>query len=163
MRVPKKTSSRYDLLDSLSDQRVWTFGQLMEDTGRSERSCLSVVRQLEVEGLLEWKRRRPGQPTSQLTITKRGQQWLWMVNRDLPAQALDILLLLLEVLDDGPMLSSQVPGTPNGRAANAMRALRRAKAARLEMRRQGPRVLPSRLHITDRGRDLLRCFREEFP
>jgi len=162
MRVPKKTSSRYDLLDSLADGQVWTFTGLMDDTGRSMRSCLSVLRRMEGEGLLCWQRRRQGQPTSAISITRAGRLWLWCVNRDLPGQNAQLLMMLLETLETGPMLTTQVPGTVNGKAMNSIKALRRCSLVRMEMQRTGDRVKPSRLQITDAGRALLDSYREAF-
>ena len=155
--VPKKDSTRYDLLDSLADGSVWSITGLIEDTGRSAKGCYSVIKSMERDGLITWRRRQSGQSTSKIQITALGQQWLWAVNNDLPGQAVSLLMLMLRTMEDGPMLSSQL--TASGRARNAMRSLRQVGAVNIEIRRHGSTCYPSRLSITAKGRDLLDSYR----
>ena len=169
LRVPSKLTSRYDVLDSLRDGRGWTAEELRADTGRTWNSIDNVGRRLAREGLLTWVP-APNVPRvrAYLRITDAGLRWLWAVDRDLPGQAVDLLLMILECVEDGPILTREVKDYRRGRVRNSAYALVHVGALRIEHRvnRGGDGgTAPSRLHLTEYGRELLdsmrglECFR----
>lgn len=165
MRTPSKLNSRYDVLDSLRDGETWSVYRLADDTGRTTATIQSVCSKMEKDGWLVYRRRsQTGTNRSQITITEKGLQWLWYVDRDLPGQGADVLTMLLIALEDGPALTSQVgarvgdPGaTVNGRTRSAVRALHARGYVLIQLQDQGP----ARVSITEEGHRLLACIREE--
>lgn len=165
VRTPSKLNSRYDVLDSLRDRETWSVYRLADDTGRTTATIQSVCSKMEGDGWLVYRRRsQTGTNRSQITITEKGLQWLWYVDRDLPGQGADVLTMLLLALEDGPALTSQVgarvgdPGaTVNGRTRSAVRALHARGLVKVELQEEGP----ARVTITEEGRSLLACIKEE--
>ena len=165
MRTPSKLSSRWDVLDSLRDGETWSVYRLADDTGRTTPTIMSVCAKMHADGWLVYRRRlETGTRCSQISITDKGRQWLFYVDRDLPGQGADVLTMLLLALEDGPALTSQVgarvgdPGaTVNGRTRSAVRALHARGLVKVELQEEGP----ARVTITEEGRSLLACIREE--
>jgi hypothetical protein len=160
MRVPQKTSTRYDLLDSLQDGQVWTVGDLVDDTGRAPLSVACVLARLHRDELVVWTHARGDRLGSTVRITDLGLRWLWAVNLDLPGQAVDLMLMILRTVEDGPMLTLQLIGHRSSRVHKAVLVLRREGYLHVQHRRtRAGADAPSRVSITSEGRRLLQSIR----
>ena len=157
--VPKKTDTRYDILDSLRDERTWTIDDLVVDTGRTKGSIRSVVNSLNFYKMVvhtPGTRALPGT----VQITNAGLRWVWAVDNGLPGQAVDLVLLLLKAVEDGPMLTTQISPTGmtlKGRAREVLQHLYQGEYIEVTRRTQaGGGSAASRCTITDKGLNLLR-------
>jgi hypothetical protein len=92
-----------------------------------------------------------------MRITDKGMRWLWWVDHGLPGQVDDLLTMFLELVADGPVVTNEVKSYRRGRVRNAAQSLIKRGYLDIEHQRTGIGGSgPSRLTITDEGRDLLR-------
>ena len=166
MRTPSKTSTRYDLLDSMRDGAVWSINTLSDDTGRTKPTVQSSAAAMHTKGHVVYRRRsETGTGSSEITITDAGRRWLWFCDRDLPGQGADILTLLLLALEDGPALTSQVSAragdySATRRTKSALAVLQNCGAVRIRLQYEYGLHKPARVSITETGREILREMRE---
>lgn len=162
--VPSKLQTRFDLLDTLRDGEWWTPAELIDDTGRSQQSISSVLAALDRLDLIEWVK-PPGQVIlrkSRIRATDKGLRWLWCVDRDLPGQAADTVFLVLDLLADGPIVTSQLRRQERrGHFAEVVLTLRAAGVLKLVKRAGRTGDQSGFVHVTDLGRALYREMKEE--
>ena len=161
LRVPDKASGRYDVLDTLRDGRGWSCAELREDTGRTFSSIDCLGTRLLRDQLITWTL-DPSKPRrhSYMRITDKGMRWLFWVDHGLPGQVDDLLTMFLELVADGPVVTNEVKSYRRGRVRNAAQSLIKRGYLDIEHQRTGIGGSgPSRLTITDKGRDLLRSMR----